>query len=175
MATLKEIFLNIPWIKKICLLKWILISGFPSKRLISTTKPQTRLSCLKSEPQKATLKTLWFPIQLHIPPSVQPGLYISHALPLHVVWAYFQVLPYLQDLSSSDFPTPKWRHFFCLNSICFTGQRASRKKIIKIDRFFFKQLIISQAKLKPRCNCMKSMEEQTPKKCTPSVIFEDWI
>lgn len=125
--------------------------------------------------RKLLLKTLWSPILLYIPPSVQPGLYISHVLLLHVFWAYSQVLPYLQDLSSSDFPTPKWRHFFCLNFICFTGQRASRKKIIKKDRIFLKQLIISQAILKPRCNCMKSREEQTPKKSTPSVISKDWI
>lgn len=159
-----------PWIKKTRLLKSVLISELPSKELSRTTKPPTRLSCLKSESQKATLKMLWFPIQLYVPPSVQPGLYTSHVLLLHVFWAYSQVLPYLQDLSSSDFPTPKWRHFFCLNYICFTGQRASREKIIKKDRTFFKQLIISQAKLNPRCNCIKSTEEKTPKQNTLSYL-----
>lgn len=129
----KEIFLKTLWILKKSLLKFILINEFFSKQLSSTTEPQTRLSCLKSALE--SFKQLWFPAQHHIPPSVQPELCISHVLLLHVFWAYSQVLPYLQDPSSSDFPTPKWRHFFCLNYICFTGQRASRKKIINIDFF----------------------------------------
>lgn len=86
--------------------------------------------------RKLLFKQLWFPDQQHIPPSVQPELCTSRVLLLHVFWAYSQVLPYLQDPSSSDFPTPKWRHFFCLNYICFTGQRASRKKIINVDFFW---------------------------------------
>lgn len=149
--------------KKKSLFKFILINEFPSKQLSSTTESQTSLSCLKSALESYPSNSFDFSAQHHIPPSVQPGLCISHVLLLHVFWAYSQVLPYLQDPSSSDFPTPKWRHFFCLNYICFTGQRASRKKIINID-FFGKQLVISQAKLNPWCNCMKSMEEQTPKR-----------
>lgn len=116
---------------KICINQWI---SFKAARQHYRTS--NKIILLEISLRKALFKQLWFPAQHHIPPSVQPGLCISHVLLLHVFWAYSQVLPYLQDPSSSDFPTPKWRHFFCLNFICFTGQRASRKKIVNTDFFF---------------------------------------
>lgn len=117
------------------LLKFILINEFFFNVAQQHYRTSNKIILLEISFRKLLFKQLWFPAQHHIPPSVQPELCISHVLLLHVFWAYSQVLPYLQDPSSSDFPTPKWRHFFCLNYICFTGQRASRKKIINIDFF----------------------------------------
>lgn len=135
MAFFKEIFLKILWIKKPMSFKIRINQWISFKAAQQHYRSSNKTILLEISLRKLLFKQLWFLAQHHIPPSVQPGLCISHVLLLHVFWAYSQVLPYLQDPSSSDFPTPKWRHFFCLNYICFTGQRASRKKIIKIDFF----------------------------------------
>lgn len=154
---------------KICINQWISF-----KAAQQHYRTSNKIILLEISLRKLLFKQLWFPAQHYIPPSVQPGLCISHVLLLHVVWAYFQVLPYLQDPSSSDFPTPKWRHFFCLNYICFTGQRASRKKIIKMD-FFFKAIGLILSKIKSVMQLHVIHGRANSKKSTLSVISEDWI